>query len=94
MTVLWAKMMGVIIQHWLLLTGCWQDPRRSLAKAVKVLQTWLVPLIIELDHPAGLRRILNKLLTNLSHAGRIQSRSRHPSNIQLLQNPSPLSWAA
>jgi hypothetical protein len=34
---LWAKLIGVLVQHWLLLTTPWPDARRSLWKAAGVI---------------------------------------------------------
>ena len=29
---LYAKLIGMVIHHWIILTGCWQRPNRSLVK--------------------------------------------------------------
>ena len=41
MAEFWAKLIGVILQHWLLLTMTWLDCRRSLRKAAAVLHDWI-----------------------------------------------------
>ena len=94
MTVVWAKLMGVIVQHWLLLMSCWNDPRRSLMKAARAIGQWMVPLITALDQPALLKKTLKNLLANVGHLAKVQSRSKHPSHYQLLENPALLDWAA
>jgi hypothetical protein len=38
MAVLWAKMLGALLQHWLLLTTSWPDDRRSLLNAARALR--------------------------------------------------------
>ncbi len=35
---LYAKLIGMIVQHWLLLTGTWENPARSLVKAAKTIR--------------------------------------------------------
>jgi hypothetical protein len=35
MAVLWAELIGVTLQHWLLLTAAWTDDCRSLLKAAR-----------------------------------------------------------
>ena len=45
LTELYAKLLGLLLEHWVTLEGCWADPRRSLFKARQVLQwtvSWLV----------------------------------------------------
>lgn len=54
--------MGAIVQHWLLLTDCWHDPRRSLMKAAKVSSEWFTALIVALDHRLQLKPTLQNLL--------------------------------
>jgi len=31
----YAKLIGLILQHWMLIIGCWHEPHRSLVKAGK-----------------------------------------------------------
>ena len=33
LTELYAKLLGLLLEHWVTLEGCWADPRRSLFKA-------------------------------------------------------------
>ena len=35
---LYAKLTAMVIQHWLITAGCWQDPHRSLVKAAQVVR--------------------------------------------------------
>jgi hypothetical protein len=45
LTELYAKLLGLLMEHWITLQGCWHDPRRSLFKARQVIQwsvSWLV----------------------------------------------------
>ncbi len=44
MAEFWAKLIGVILQHGLLLTMTWLDCRRSLRKAAAVLRDWITVL--------------------------------------------------
>lgn len=92
MAVFWAKLMGVIVQHWLLVVSCWHDPRRSLRKAAQALRDWIVPLLTALHHRQVLQATLAKLIAHLRHAVKIQSRHKCPSHFQLLQDPSILNW--
>lgn len=42
---LYAKLLGMLVQHWLLLRSCWDDPHRSLVGAVQVIRDQ-VPLLV------------------------------------------------
>ena len=42
---LYAKLLGMLVQHWLLLLSCWDDPHRSLVGAVQVIREQ-VPILV------------------------------------------------
>ena len=44
----WATLLGVLVQHWLTLTGCWQYPDRSLVKAARVVRAQALHLLASL----------------------------------------------
>lgn len=92
LAVLWAKLIGVMLQHWLLLTAAWQDARRSLWKVARALQDWIVPLLLVLDQRRQLEQTIAKLQTQLRQIAKTQSRRQKPSLFQLLQNPELLEW--
>jgi len=94
MAVLWAKLIGVMLQHWLLLLAAWTDDRRSLLKAARALRDWIATLIGVLDDANQLLDTVSKLQTHLAHVAKIQSRKKQPSHFQLLRNPELLNWAA
>jgi TRAP-type C4-dicarboxylate transport system permease small subunit len=35
---IYAKLIGVVVQHWIFLVGCWQYANRSLTKAAQTVQ--------------------------------------------------------
>lgn len=94
MAVLWAKLLGVLLQHWLLLSASWPDDRRSLRKAARALRDWITALIGVLDDHDQLLLTVAKLQTHLARVARVQSRKKHPSHFQLLRNPDLLDWDA
>ena len=94
MAVLWAKLIGVMLQHWLLLSAAWPDDRRSLLKAARALRDWITTLIGVLDDHGQLLHTVTKLQSHLTHVAKIQSRKKQPSHFQLLRNPELLNWAA
>ncbi len=94
MAVLWAKLIGVLFQHWLLLLSAWPDDRRSLRNAARVLRDWITTLVAVLDDPLKLFETLTQLQAHLARVTKTQSRKKHPSHFQLLRNPELLTWAA
>jgi hypothetical protein len=92
MAVLYAKLIGVIVQHWLLLTATWTDTRRSLRKAARVVREWIVLIGEVLDHRPRLRRLLDRLAAALANTARVTRRRKHPSLFQLLANPGLLEY--
>ena len=94
MAVLWAKLIGVMLQHWLLLSAAWTDDRRSLLKAARALRDWIAALIGVLDNHDQLLHTVTKLQSHLAHVAKIQSRKNQPSHFQRLRNPELLNWAA
>jgi hypothetical protein len=85
----WAKLLAVLVQHWLALTGCWQAPQRSLVKAAQVVQAQAMHLLACLA--SGLARAIADLHRSLPAACRLNRRRKHPSTYQLLLNPDLLS---
>lgn len=42
---LYAKLLGMLVQHWLLLLSCWDDPHRSLGGAVQIIRDQVPTLV-------------------------------------------------
>lgn len=79
----YAKLIGVILQHWCLLISCWEEPERSLFKAVKTLQKQAFYLASVLAHDQLLVQALQTLSRALTRC-KIQKRRTRPSTFQLL----------
>lgn len=92
MAVLYAKLIGVIVQHWILLTVTWNHCRRSLRKAAAVITTWIVLLGEAIDDCRRLRNLLRRLQEAIASAARVTRRKKHPSLFQLLENPELLDY--
>jgi hypothetical protein len=89
LTEVYAKLVAMIIQHWLLLTGCWQAPDRSLPKAAKIVRQEARRLAeaLRAGGEAWVAR-LTSLQRKLVRSGRQTSRQKEPNTYQLLLNPS------
>jgi hypothetical protein len=87
----WAKLLAVLVQHWLALTGCWQYPHRSLVKVAQVVQTYAMQLLASFG--ASLERAIADLHRSLPAACRLNRRKKHPATYPLLLNPDLLCLA-
>ncbi len=82
----YAKLIGIIIQHWLLLSGSWHRPGRSLWKGAKTIRKHSTYLAIAFA--SGSRQRLSEALAAiqrcLSLGSGISKRKAKPSTYQLL----------
>jgi hypothetical protein len=92
MAVLYAKLIGVIVQHWILLSVTWHDSQRSLRKGAAILRDWIVLFSEVLDHCQRLRALLRRLEGGIAASARVDRRRKHPSLFQLLENPDLLEY--
>jgi len=85
---LYAKLIGVVLMHWVCLTSLWQRPDRSLFKAAGAVQKYAVALALALPNQADLSQILTSLERCLLATCRVNRRAKHPSTFQLLLHGS------
>jgi Transposase DDE domain len=84
---LYAKLIAMVIQHWILLTGCWTAPDKSLVKATATVRDFARCLAPALLYPARLHHRLTDLVTALRAGCRMNTRKTKPNAYQLLLNP-------
>jgi hypothetical protein len=80
----YAKLIAVIIQHWLLVVGCWQYPDRSLRKAAHIVPQYALSLALALPSRRRLVAGLAALGRAMRHGSRINTSRRRPHLHQLL----------
>jgi hypothetical protein len=81
---IYAKLIGVIIQHWMLLVGCWCFPDRSLFKAVQTIQKHAWHLASVFSCSLALAQALTSIQRCLAAGCRINKRKKLPHTYQLL----------
>lgn len=81
---LYAKLIGVVIQHWILLVGCWHFPDRSLFKAAQTIQKHAWYLAAVFTCPVALVQALTSIQRCLAAGCRINKRRSLPHTYQLL----------
>ncbi len=92
MALFWAKLIGVVLQHWLLLTATWAEPRRSHWKAARVIRDWIVMVTAALGDIDDLIRRLADMTVAIGAVAIKNRQRKRPSSFQLLLNPELLDW--
>lgn len=91
MAELYAKFIALMLQHWLLLAGCWQHADRSLVKAARVVRRWAERLFRALNEGGRrLEEVLELVIAAIGRAGRQTRRKKEPGAWQLLACTQPL----
>lgn len=88
MTEVYAKLLLALIQHWLLILGCWEEQQRSLVKAWLFLKKQAFHLLSVLHDFIALVQALNAILPHLRHC-KVQKRKTRPATFQLLVSSIP-----
>jgi len=88
----YAKLIGMLLQHWLIVLFAWHDPQRSLVKLAKVVRdtAWLL-----MDALAGHGTICSavRLIGRRMRSGcQMNRRKKHPNSAQLLEQEA-VEWA-
>jgi hypothetical protein len=81
---LYAKLLVVLVQHWLLVLSCWSYPDRSLTQAAQTVQRYATTLALALPDPKRLGDVIEGIQRCLQVGCRITRRRKHPSTYQLL----------
>jgi hypothetical protein len=81
---LYAKMLALLVQHWLLILSCWRYPNRRLVQAAQTIQRFATALALELMRPKRLAVVICKLQECLRVGCRITKRKATPATYQLL----------
>jgi hypothetical protein len=88
LTEFFAKLLALLVQHWVVLTGCWDRPDRSLVQAAHTLRAHALHLLSALCSLPQLRCALTIIHRCLRAGCRLNPRKRHPNTYQLLLNPA------
>jgi hypothetical protein len=89
---IYAKMIGLLIQHWLLITSVWSYSDRSLTKASKAIQKHVVLLVSYLHSGISIEDAIRPIQQALAVCARIDRRRSTPNTHQILENPGLLGY--
>ena len=84
----YAKLIGLVVQQWVLVVGCWADAERSLAKASQVVRQHTLALAQGFDTHDTCVAALIRLTAAMRVGCRLTRRKQRPSTAQLLLDPS------
>lgn len=91
MCELYAKMLALLVQHWLLVLSCWQYPDRSFFQAAQTIQRYATALALALVCSRRLAEVMTSIQSCLQTGCRISRRRKHPSTSQLLLDCCPFA---
>lgn len=80
----YAKLIAVVMEQWLLAVGCWQDPYRSAYKAARVVKDAAQRLAAALAGEAPLETVLESICRQMQVECHLDRRQAHPNSAQLL----------
>jgi hypothetical protein len=83
-----AKLLAMVMQHWLRLTGCWASPDRSLVKAAHTVRDHALHVASALACPRLLGHAIGVIHRCLAAGCRLNRRKKKPNTYQLLLDPS------
>ncbi len=80
----YAKLLAMVVQHWVLLVSCWAYPDRSLLKAAQTIRKHALHLASAFRKTAHLTRAIAMIHQCLAVGCRLNRRKKAPSTYQLL----------
>jgi Transposase DDE domain len=80
----YAKLLAMLIQHWLFLVSCWAYPNRSLVKAAQTVRKHALLLASALHGLLGLTTAITAIKRCLAAGCRMNRRRKQPNTYQLL----------
>jgi hypothetical protein len=85
---LYAKLLGLVVQHWLILVGTGPPPRRSLAKAARIVALNAGLLLAAWRGRLPLALAVTLVADGIDTGCRLERRRQYPSAAQLLADPT------
>jgi hypothetical protein len=89
---LYAKLLGLLLQHWLIVLFAWHDPQRSLVKLAQVVRDTSWVLMDALAGHRSVRSALRLIGRRMRSGCQMNKRKKHPNSAQLLEREA-VEWA-
>lgn len=81
---LYAKLLAMLVQHWLLVVTCWSYPDRSLVKGAQTVRGYALMLATAMGGSVRLTLAIELVANTISAGCRMNRRRRKPNTYQLL----------
>jgi hypothetical protein len=81
----YAKLLGVLLAHWMLLVTGWHHPTLGTLDALRILRTYVPFLQRIFTDPSGFQIVFSWIVQDLAHAPRLSKRRKVPLAYQLWQ---------
>jgi hypothetical protein len=93
MVRIWARLLAVMVQHWLVVGSVWGDARKSLSKACEAVRNFAGRLAAALGNPKNLlAEVVHQIAMLLAKTCRRDKRSK-PGAFDLLNDPALLEFS-
>ena len=89
---LFAKMLALVIQHWILTRCCWRFANRSLTRASRAVQCLAGAMAAAWRNATQLAGLLDQIARALNKTGRVDRRRQQPSAFQVIHNPKDYGY--
>jgi len=80
----YAKLLGMILTHWLIIVSCWHMPDRSLTKAAQAIRARVAVIAYAMGSVGELTAALLQIAQSIAAGCHMNSRRKHPNAYQLL----------
>ncbi len=91
MVKVWARLLAVLLHHWLTVETVWGDSSMSLYKVCRVIRTFVGRLATALKSPGELAQVLGAMRAAMAKTCRRNKRSK-PGTFELLNDSSRLGY--
>jgi hypothetical protein len=82
----YAKLIGILLQHWLIVLLAWQDEQRSLVKLAQVIRDGSLSLMEALAGYRSLHGAILAIARRMRAGCSMNTRKKHPNSAQLLRD--------
>lgn len=80
----YAKLLAMLVQHWMLVMSCWEYPERSLVKAAQAIRAHAAELASARVRSERLSETLETIRAVVQQTARMNRRKKQPNTYQLL----------
>ena len=88
---IYAKLIGIIFMHWIVVATAWHYPDRSLRQIARAISKFAMSMLIALHNPSMLMAVFDNIARVVRNTTRLHKRKHSPNHAQLSANPT-LCW--